>query len=260
MTDLRRVEAASTAFMEATLRIALRPGRSLVRTGGVVHASAPDAPDLDFPNAVYGLWPEEAPRLPAIKARARARGLRPWLELWPGPAAPALEAELRADGARVMDELAVHAAPLAAAVPAAAAEVAIDDDPAGDTFARTLLEGHEAPARAMEADAWALARWSAVPGLRRYLAGTGVPPGGAAAVLFVHGDVAYLANASTLPGARRRGLHGALVARRLADARTAGAAVAAGLAEPGSGSARSFVRAGLFEVARVRRLRLPGPR
>ncbi len=258
MTDLRRVEAASTAFMEATLRIALRPGRSLVRTGGVVHASAPDAPDLDFPNAVYGLWPEEAPRLPAIKARARARGLRPWLELWPGPAAPALEAELRADGARVMDELAVHAAPLAAAVPAAAAEVAIDDDPAGDTFARTLLEGHEAPARAIEADAWALARWGAVPGLRRYLAGAGVPPAGAAAVLFVHGDVAYLANASTLPDARRRGLHGALVARRLADARTAGAVVAAGLAEPGSGSARSFVRAGLFEVARVRRLRLPG--
>ena len=120
MTDLRRIEAASTAFMEATLRIALRPGRSLLRTGGVVHASAPDVPDLDFANAVYGLWPDEAPRLDAIRARARARGLRPWLELWPGPGAEAFEADLRAAGARFMDELAVHVAPLDALVPAAA--------------------------------------------------------------------------------------------------------------------------------------------
>ena len=188
----------------------------------------------------------------------RARGLRPWLELWPGAGAEALQAELLAAGAQPVDELAVHAAPLAELAPAIA-EAPIDDEPDGDAFARTLLEGHEAPPAALAADGWALARWGRVPGLRCYVAGERERPD-AAAVLFLLGDVAYLANASTLPDARRRGLHAALVARRLADARAAGATLAAALAEPDGGSARSFVRAGLPEVARVRRLRLPGPR
>ena len=135
--------------------------------------------------------------------------------------------------------------------------IAIDDDPDGDAFARTLLGGHEAPPAAIAADAWALARWGEVPGLRCYLAGDGGRVG-AAAVLHVHGGVAYLANASTLPDARRRGLHAALVARRLADARAAGADVVASLGAPGGASVRSFVRAGLPEVARVRRLPAPG--
>ena len=171
--------------MEATLRVALRPGRSLVRTGGVVHASAPDVPDLDFPNAVYALWPAEARRLPAIRARARARGLRPWLELWPGAGAEALQAELLAAGAQPVDELAVHAAPLAELAPAIA-EAPIDDEPDGDAFARTLLEGHEAPPAALAADGWALARWGRVPGLRCYVAGERERPV-AAAVLFLLG-------------------------------------------------------------------------
>ena len=147
-----------------------------------------------------------------------------------------------------MDELAVHVAPLDALAPAAATAtgtatrmteshnspgaIAIDDDPDGDAFARTLLGGHEAPPAAIAADAWALARWGEVPGLRRYLAGDGGRVG-AAAVLHVHGGVAYLANASTLPDARRRGLHAALVARRLTDARAAGADAGGDARRPG---------------------------
>ena len=69
------------------------------------------------------------------------------------------------------------------------------------------------------ADAWALARWGEVPGLRRYLAGDGGRVG-AAAVLHVHGGVAYLADACD--AARRAPARAARGPRRPPPGRRAG--------------------------------------
>ena len=67
----------------------------------------------------------------------------------------------------------------------------------------------------------------------------------AAATLFVHERVAYLADATTAPSFRRRGLQLALLHRRIADARKANADLVFSGATPFSGSHRNIERAGL---------------
>ncbi len=74
----------------------------------------------------------------------------------------------------------------------------------------------------------------------------GEPAGGAA--LDVQDGLALLFAASTLPAARNRGVHSALMEARLTAAREAGADVAVVLTEPGSDSQRNLERVG-FQVA-----------
>jgi len=70
--------------------------------------------------------------------------------------------------------------------------------------------------------------------------------------LGVTGDVAFLFCASTLPGYRRRGVHAALIAARLALGRSRGATFAFMTAAPGSPAAQSAEAAG-FRATYVRR-------
>ena len=58
-------------------------------------------------------------------------------------------------------------------------------------------------------------------------------------------DLAYLANASTLPELRNRGVQTALIAARIADARAAGCDTVCAGAAFGSQSQRNLQRAGL---------------
>jgi GNAT superfamily N-acetyltransferase len=69
-------------------------------------------------------------------------------------------------------------------------------------------------------------------------------PAGGGAVL-IHGGVALLAGAATLPPHRNRGVHAALHHARLALARRSGCDLAAQGAEPGSTSQRNAERRGL---------------
>jgi GNAT superfamily N-acetyltransferase len=69
----------------------------------------------------------------------------------------------------------------------------------------------------------------------------------------VRGEVAALFAASTLPSARRRGLHQALIMDRLARAHEAGATFARAMATPGSVSEHNFQRCG-FETLYTRAL------
>jgi GNAT superfamily N-acetyltransferase len=81
-------------------------------------------------------------------------------------------------------------------------------------------------------------------GAVRYLARRdGEPAGGA---LFRNGGngVAQFAGAATMPAHRRRGVQSALLAARLADARTAGCDIAVVTTRPGSPSQRNVQRAG----------------
>lgn len=90
------------------------------------------------------------------------------------------------------------------------------------------------------------------PGWRHWLAWIDSAPV-AAALSFVDGDAAWLGWAATLPAARGRGAHGALVLARVSDAAEAGCTIvstetAVSSAERPDPSFKSFERAG-FRVA-----------
>jgi GNAT superfamily N-acetyltransferase len=70
----------------------------------------------------------------------------------------------------------------------------------------------------------------------------------AAATLCMHGDVALLAGASTVPHARRRGAQRALFEARLRFAASKGVSLAMVVAQPGSGSQRNAERRGFRNV------------
>ena len=82
------------------------------------------------------------------------------------------------------------------------------------------------------------------PGWSLYLARVDGRPA-AAATLYVADRVAYLADAATAPAYRGRGLHAALLRRRIRDASTAGIDFVFSGAEPLGTSHRNMERAGL---------------
>jgi GNAT superfamily N-acetyltransferase len=86
--------------------------------------------------------------------------------------------------------------------------------------------------------------WLGAPGWTLYLARVD-GHAAAAAILFMHEGVGYLADAATAPPFRGRGLHAALLRRRLRDAEDAGAAFACSGADFLSTSHRNMERAGM---------------
>jgi GNAT superfamily N-acetyltransferase len=105
--------------------------------------------------------------------------------------------------------------------------------------------------RAWQVEAWLAPtlqlyaeRWLEVPGWTLYLAIQGELPIGVG-VLFENGDVAYLADAATIPEFRSRGGQSALIARRVADASQGSSPrLVFSRAEFGSTSQRNLERAG----------------
>jgi len=89
-----------------------------------------------------------------------------------------------------------------------------------------------------------------MPGVRRYLARREGAPAGAAN-LRLDGGVAILAGSATLPAHRRRGVQSALLARRLQDARDAGADLVVVTTAPGTQSQANMMKAG-FALAYAR--------
>lgn len=89
-----------------------------------------------------------------------------------------------------------------------------------------------------------MAGWLGRPGWSLYLArSAGVPA--AVAILYCQDGVGYLADATTLPSSRGRGLQSTLLRRRMADAAAAGVEIVFGQAAYLSGSYRNMLRAGL---------------
>jgi ribosomal protein S18 acetylase RimI-like enzyme len=86
--------------------------------------------------------------------------------------------------------------------------------------------------------------WLGLPGWSLYLARVDGRPA-ATATLFMHEKTGYCADAATDPAFRGRGLHTALLARRMADAAAAGANFICGGAEFLSASHRNMERAGM---------------
>jgi hypothetical protein len=86
--------------------------------------------------------------------------------------------------------------------------------------------------------------WLEQAGWSLYLARVNGRPA-AAAILYVHDRVGYLADSSTDPSFRRRGLQVALLRRRMRDAGIAGADLVFSGAEPYSSSHRNMERVGM---------------
>jgi GNAT superfamily N-acetyltransferase len=85
------------------------------------------------------------------------------------------------------------------------------------------------------------------PAARRYLAYRDGAVAGAAC-MSIEGDVAVFTGSATLPPHRRHGVQAALLARRLADARAAGAALAIITTAPGTQSQANVMKQGFALV------------
>ena len=86
--------------------------------------------------------------------------------------------------------------------------------------------------------------WRDEPGWSLYFIRVGGRPA-AAATLYVHAKVGYLADGTTDPGFRGRGLHAALLRRRIAEAAAAGVDIVCSGAEFLSTSHRNMERVGM---------------
>jgi GNAT superfamily N-acetyltransferase len=86
--------------------------------------------------------------------------------------------------------------------------------------------------------------WLSQPGWSLYLARANGRPA-AAATLYVHDRIGYLADAASHPSFRRRGFHAALLRRRIRDAAASGADIVFSGATPFSTSHRNMERAGM---------------
>ncbi len=112
------------------------------------------------------------------------------------------------------------------------------------TFATTWADGYEHTGALRE---WALrdvVAWPSLEGFTLYLAELDGRPAGAA-VLAVREGIGYLMNASTIPAMRGRGVHGALIERRIADASASGCELICGLAAYAGVSQNNMERIGL---------------
>ena len=234
----RRLEELGDRFMLDWLE---GTGAQLARFGAATATVDPSRPELDFVNRVYGLWPEDADQIDGIAGFYRERSVRAWIELAPSMRFEPLAATLAEAGAA---QIGFHTMLAGPAVATTSADVHVEpvDDP--ELFADVLLRGHGVPEGARTRDRASVARWKDQQGWRLYLARVDGEPAGAA-LLTLDDDFAYLANASTLPEFRNRGVQTALIGARIADAAALGAHSVSSQAGFGSASQRNLERAGL---------------
>lgn len=240
-----RIEAAVTAYALSRLGvIAARPGNPAGaesrRFGGAWALRAPGVPTDSF-NVVAGLSDEAAELAPALVAWFADVGAPARFTFAPGRPMAQMARALAAAG---FAHTGFHGA------------LAGFPEPSGETAPGVVVrrvEGEDDIAAfedayhaGWEVGGWRVptAPWRSLPGWSLYTGFVDGRPAGAA-ILFVHEGAGYLADAAVAPDVRGRGLHRALLDRRIADARAAGCdLICAGAAFP-STSLRNMQRAGL---------------
>jgi hypothetical protein len=236
------------------------PDVTVTEFGAASGAICPDHGDVDFLNTVHRLLPDDAGQVPAIADHYRGAGVGAWLELMPAPGFDRLATALADAGGRQTGFMAMQERDLPAPPPRPL-PAGVEIEPVGTdlaAFAAVLPAGHGVPADGLAAASARTSHQAAIPGARLYLATVDGEPA-AAAVLFTDGDLAYLANASTLEAFRRRGCQSALIQRRLADAAGAGFRHVCTITTWGSQSHANMARAG-FRTAYTKAVwRLPQP-
>ena len=214
--------------------------------GGVRACVAPGVPNPFF-NQVFMSDPAEQRELEDALALFEQLGMTPQLEIGPGAISKELARLLAGCGFMHTrsDPILVRAAPLMTRRSGAGIHVdRVRSAEELDSFATTYV-------RAWQSEDWlapmlqSYARsWFYAPGWTLYLASNEATPLGIG-VLFDAGDVAYLADAATVPEYRARGVQGALIAARIADAGQSSAQLVFSRAEFGTTSQRNLERAGL---------------
>lgn len=254
-TLIDRVDHTSGEFLVRWFQL-LRdlPGNpqraEVARFGGATAIATAGAPAERWMNSVVGMTSDDAGEVDAIVAWYRERGVLPRFELCPRDGFDALATELARAGARQTGFVgALVGAAIAPRDPPSppAVEVTVVEPGTADaaTFATVLLGGHEVPPGTPRSLFEVMERWVDEPTVRCYLASVGGCALGGAILGLRTPGMGYLANASTLPEGRRRGCHGALLARRLRDAADAGCDAVCSLANVASTSAQNMQRAGL---------------
>jgi GNAT superfamily N-acetyltransferase len=254
----RRLEAAegraNAAFVEARARLEPRVGAAWTMVAGVYALF--DGPDSPL-TQTFGLGlfePFADAEFDAVETFFDGHGADVHHEVCPMLPPDTLDA-LGRRGYRPSEHSSVMVRPTAGGAgdaggtPAVTARLADSDE--REIWARTAGLGWSSESMELAGFVEAFGRLIAgAPGVHCFLAEQDGTPIGAA-TLCLHGDVALLAGASTVPAARRQGAQRALLDARLRFASEHGAGLAMMVAQPGSGSQRNAERRG-FRIAYTR--------
>jgi len=229
---IERIERAYAAHFAERQSMLPGAGVSVRAITGAVLFTARTRPEVDWMNTALVMGRVTPPLLEEIVAFYRQQGVRPRIEAVAG------EPEGFVSGG----ELFVMAVVPPADSPDSGkvAVRAVDADSFG-RFADVYVEAFgrvDIPRPDVEG-------WSVLKNWKFYFAEVAGKPAGAG-ILSIHGDVGYLGSAATLPAMRGRGVHSALLHRRMADAASAGCSVIFGRAAPGGPGAAGLLRAGLM--------------
>ncbi len=249
---VHRVVDVDTAYTVARTRILERiPGNPIgIAFQTIDNVTALMAPHLPSPsfNRVVGLRRGQTHLIEPLLEWYRDHGLSGRFEIAAGEDDPALGKELARLG---LFQSAFHAAlvrepdtRIAPANDAAVEQVTTAD--AMEDFLAAYVAGWGIPQAAHEQFKKNVRPWIDQPGWSLYLARVDGQPA-AAAILFVDADAGagYLADCATDPAYRGRGLHAALLRRRLRDASAAGVGFVCSGADFLSTSHRNMERVGM---------------
>ncbi len=210
----------------------------------------PDRPELDFQNRVNGLTPADVHRIGEIGNFYDEHGVRPWWEIVPDDDFGHISAALTARGAAQIGFHAMtfgraYGRPVSDATIVGPADLTtVEDDETFATYAHTRMQAHDLPPEVIEPAAADLRGWNGAVGVTNYLATVDGAAAGTAALL-VHDGIGYLADATTLPGYRGRGIQQQLILERRAAAARAGCDLVCSQATFASTSHRNLQRLGL---------------
>jgi GNAT superfamily N-acetyltransferase len=202
------------------------------------------SPDLSFLNSVCGLTSESLDALPAVLAIFAAAGAPLPRLATDGPALAGRLRQLGFGPAQARPVATIDLLPRRG-FPAQPYGLRVTEARTPEqerVFLDTLDVGYDAP---LELSGFLRAEHTA-GGMRRFVAWRGRQPV-AAAAFSMHGKVAVLGGAATVPAARRSGAQAALLHHRLNQAAAAGANAATATAAPESVSVRNLARIG-FDV------------
>jgi GNAT superfamily N-acetyltransferase len=246
----RRVTEAATAYTVARMQVLERiPGNPIgiayQAFDNVTALSARHLPSASF-NSVRGLRAGQAHHIAPLVEWCRAHGIAGRFEIAAGDDDPALGRELTRLG---YFQSGFHAAligepDLDAPAPESVRVERVANAADMEDFLAAYVAGWDIPGAAHEQFKRNVRPWFGQPSWSLYIGRVGTTPV-ATAILFVHAGVGYFADSATDPAFRGRGLHAALLRRRLRDASAAGVDFVCSGADFLSTSHRNMERIGM---------------
>jgi len=197
-------------------------------------------------NSVIGLRAGHERHIAPLAAWYRENDVQGWFEIVPGHHDASIGRELARLGYYQSDfHLSLVAEPEAlVATPGVIMVEPVTDAALMEDYLDAYVAGWGIPAEYHAQFKANVRPWREQPGWSLYLARVDSRPA-ATATLFVQGATAYCADATTDPAFRRRGLHAALLHRRIMDAKAAGVDLVTSGAAFLSGSYRNMERLGM---------------